>query len=86
MVIDRLLDRGESHIQQWQVLRCLAVEEDFNFLSFRIGNDLPCYEDVVWRVEDVQAHVVDEVGKVDLFIGRESEGGDVLGFLSRDAF
>ena len=72
MVIDGLLDRRESNIQHRQILTYLVVEQDFHFLSLRVGHNLPGNENLVRGVEDIQSHVVDKIGEVNLFVGRES--------------
>ena len=46
--------------------------EDLNFLSFGVGDNLPAHIDSVRLIEDVDAHVIGQVGISDLLHRCES--------------
>mmetsp|Transcript_8478 Transcript_8478/g.14248 ORF Transcript_8478/g.14248 Transcript_8478/m.14248 type:complete len:307 (-) Transcript_8478:105-1025(-) len=54
-------------------------------LSLRVGDDLAGSVGLVTLVEDVDAHVDDHVGEVDLLLGGESNLDDSVGLLSGQA-
>ena len=82
MVVDSLKDRCEVNVDLRHIFKGLRIMEDFNFLSLGVGDNLPAYIDSVGLIEDIDSHVVGEVGIPDLLHRSESNSDDMLGFLS----
>ena len=84
VVVDGLEDRGEVDVELGEIFEAERVEEDLDFLAFGVGDDLSGDVDAVGLVEDVEAEVVGQPGKPDLFHGRQAHLDDLFDFSAGD--
>ena len=84
VVVDSFQDWGESNVEQGHVFEAEGIPEDFDFLSFGVGDDLSGKVDLIGHIEDVEPEIVGEVGIIYLLEGGQSKFDDVFDFFSGD--
>lgn len=69
MIINSFIDGSEPHREQCKILRDCIIPHDLDLLALRVRHHLASNVRLVTIVEEVQTHVVGDVGEVNL-LGR----------------
>jgi hypothetical protein len=78
MIINCFKDRCEVDVDLWHIFKGLWVMIDLYFLSFWVSDDLSADIDSIGFIEDINAHMIGEVGISDLLHGSEAYFGDMF--------